>query len=360
MVGRVILGAGAAPFEQLPALTVGDQFFVHQRGFGISLYVLSIASGSFLGPVAAGFVIESMGWRWVYWFYAIFMGIIAILIYVGLEETTFDRQGEELASQNMEGERQISSTRKSFWETRQLYVNRRTRMSLAKTIIRPFRLAHLPIILWCGIMYGFAVTWLTVMAVTLTSVFMGEHYQFSPSAAGLTMLGPLVGSVLFVYLGGEGTDRMLVWKARRNRGIMHCEYRLYSIFIAGPMMGAGLILYGVGAAHEIHWFGLIFGMALIGTGLPIAAEVALSYSIEAYPALAGEVSVIVILIRNVIGAAMTFAIEPWIIHSGMQNTFIAVGLLALIGMVSGGGFLFWGEKCRRSSYQLVRTMVEEL
>ena len=63
MVGRVLLGAGAAPFEQLPALTVDDQFFVHERGLGLSLYILAIATGSFLGPVAGGFVVQSMGWR---------------------------------------------------------------------------------------------------------------------------------------------------------------------------------------------------------------------------------------------------------------------------------------------------------
>ena len=63
MVGRVLLGAGAAPFEQLPALSVDDQFFVHERGLGLSYYILAISTGSFLGPVAGGFVIQSMGWR---------------------------------------------------------------------------------------------------------------------------------------------------------------------------------------------------------------------------------------------------------------------------------------------------------
>lgn len=359
MAGRVILGIGAAPFEQLPALTVNDQFFVHQRGFGLSLYVLSIASGSFLGPVAGGFVIESMGWRWVYWFYAIFMGLVAVLIFFGLEETTYDRLLAEPAAEDGDGGRQLQGARKSFWAMRPVYVVRTTKSSLLAMIFRPFRIIHLPIILWCGIMYGFAVTWLTVMAVTLAAVFQGPVYHFGYAAAGCTLLGPLVGCLLSVYVGGEGTDRFLLWKAKRNGGIMQCEYRLYPAFIAGPLMGAGLWLYGIGAAHETHWFALIVGTALIGTGLPISAEVALGYSIEAYPSLAGEASVAVVFIRNSIGCAMTWAIEPWIESSGMQNTFIAVGVLAIVAMVSGAPFLVWGEACRRRSYNLVMKLTSE-
>lgn len=60
---RILLGFGAAPFEQLPALTVNDQFFVHRCGLGLSIYTLALTMGSFLGPVASGFVADDMGWR---------------------------------------------------------------------------------------------------------------------------------------------------------------------------------------------------------------------------------------------------------------------------------------------------------
>lgn len=42
---RILMGAVAAPFEQLPAVTTNDQFFVHRRGFGLSLYVLAATLG---------------------------------------------------------------------------------------------------------------------------------------------------------------------------------------------------------------------------------------------------------------------------------------------------------------------------
>ena len=151
---------------------------------------------------------------------------------------------------------------------------------------------------------------------------------------------------------------------------MQAEYRIYAVFVGGPLMATGLWLYGIGAANNIHWFALVVGTTLVGTGLPIAAEVALGYSIEAYPSLAAEVTVMVILLRNIVGSAITFGIEPCkcrpfqskqanltcisgIIGSGMENTFIAVGTLALFAMVSGGLLIIFGERCRRSSASLV-------
>jgi hypothetical protein len=348
-VGRVILGVGAAPFEQLPALTVDDIFFVHQRGLGLSLYVLAIASGSFLGPIASGFVVASMGWRWIYWWHVIILGIVLVTIAVGLEETTFERNLATPAHTNEDGERCLEGSVGTYWASRKLFVVNSTRPSLLRLISSPFRIVHLPIILWCGFMYGLAVTWLSIMAATVAEVFMAPPYLFAVSNVGLVMIAPLIGSCLSLYVGGAGTDRFLVWMARRNGGIMKAETRLYAVFVGGPLMGAGLWLYGIGAARGISWVGLVFGMGLIGTGLPLAAELALGYSIEAYPLLASEVSVAVILIRNTIGAGLTFAIAPWIVATGLQNTFIVVGLLAFFGMISGALLIVWGENCRRSS-----------
>lgn len=58
---RILAGFAAAPVEYLPAVTVNDSLFVHRRGFGLSLYVLALTLGSFLGPISAGFVIISLG-----------------------------------------------------------------------------------------------------------------------------------------------------------------------------------------------------------------------------------------------------------------------------------------------------------
>jgi MFS family permease len=353
--GRILLGFGAAPFEQLPALTVDDQFFVHRRGLGLSIYTLAITMGSFLGPVASGFVADDMGWRCtfhinplrppclldvlgVYWFYAIFLFATAALILFGLEETGFARQPHQQENTN------IHQSPKPYLAKLKLITSLPSPAPFHRTATSPLYLLTSPLIWWSGIMYGFGVAWLSIMAYESSTIF--TLYGFSPSSLGLTNIAPLIGACLVVWLGGAGTDHFMVWKARRNNGVMEPETRIYSVFFAGPVMGAGLVLYGVGAAQGMHWAGPIIGMGMIGSALPIAAEVALGYVSESYPSLAGEATTAVIVIRNVIGCAMTFAIGPWIESSGLRDTFVAVGILAFVVFCSGILLILWGKRWR--------------
>ncbi|KAL3446287.1 major facilitator superfamily domain-containing protein [Aspergillus insuetus] len=336
---RVLLGFGAAPYEQLPALTVDDQFFVHHRGLGLSIYTLALTMGSFLGPVASGFIVSDMGWRWVYWFYAIFLFATVVLIFFGLEETGFPKR---TVQEN--NDEQTEYSRKTYTDKLKLITSFPT-SNFYSAATTPLLLLADPIIWWCGILYGFGIAWLMIMAYESPTIF--TLYGFGPSTLGLTNISPLIGACLIVWLGGAGTDRFMVWKARRNNGVMEPETRIYSVFFAGPVMGAGLILYGVGAAQGIHWVGPIIGMGMIGSALPIAAEVSLGYVSESYPSLAGEATTTVIAIRNIIGCMMTFAIGPWIKTSGLRDTFITVGLLAFAVFISGILLIWRGKNCRK-------------
>lgn len=53
--------------------------------------MLAISSGTYLSPLIAGYVADNIGWRWIGWFGAIFNGVLLIIVYFALEETTFDR-----------------------------------------------------------------------------------------------------------------------------------------------------------------------------------------------------------------------------------------------------------------------------
>ncbi|KAH7386198.1 major facilitator superfamily domain-containing protein [Cadophora sp. MPI-SDFR-AT-0126] len=346
---RYLMGIAAGPFEQLPAITVDDQFFVHHRGFGLSWYILGVTTGSYLGPIAAGFVIQSMGWRWVLGFYAIFMGMIAIIIFFGLEETAFNRQVHSTG--NMTSELPPPTSKKSYWAKVRLITILPTEKSLLMAILEPARLLLHPIVIWSGCVYGFAIAWLVVMSTSANTVFQNPAfgYNFSFTAVGLTNISPLIGGVLILYTGGAGTDRFMVWRAKRNNGIMEPESRIYSVFIGGPIMAAGLFLYGPGAAAGLHWIAPVFGMGLIGAGIPIAGEVALGYVTEAYPTRTGPASAAVITIRNIIGCAMVFASEPWIVHSGLRDAFLTMGFLCLAVFLSGILMIWQGKGCRKRS-----------
>ena len=85
---------------------------------------------------------------------------------------------------------------------------------------------------------------------------------------------------------------------------MQPEYRLWLFSLSVMLIPGGLILWGVGAAHGIHWFGLIVAMCLIAFTNIAGVQLSISYCIDCYRDLSGETIVTVILVRN----TMSFAI----------------------------------------------------
>ena len=89
LINAFSCGVGALA-EVIVQMTVADMFFVHERGTMNSFYVWAQNIGGSLAPVAAGYITVSQGWRWVWWWCAIFFGV-ALVAYVFLyEETKFD------------------------------------------------------------------------------------------------------------------------------------------------------------------------------------------------------------------------------------------------------------------------------
>lgn len=87
---------------------------------------------------------------------------------------------------------------------------------------------------------------------------------------------------------------------------MHSEHRLWLFTLSALLVPGGLILWGVGAAHDVQWFGLIFAMGVMGFTNMVGLQLSVSYCIDSYRELSGEAVVTVILIRNVMSFAMGY------------------------------------------------------
>lgn len=76
----------------------------------------------------------------------------------------------------------------------------------------------------------------------------------------LDLQGGCLGSVL----AGPISDILSIALARRRGGIQESEDKLWLFLIAIVLMPSGLILWGVGGAHGIHWIGLCFAAFMLG------------------------------------------------------------------------------------------------
>lgn len=137
---------------------------------------------------------------------------------------------------------------------------------------------------------------------------------------------------------------------------MEAEQRLWPFALCVVLVPGSLILWGVGAAHGIHWFGLIFAMCLIAVTNTIGITLSVNYLIDSYHDISGDAIVTVILVRNTMSFAVGYgyvtynptiltgqqlmimspSITPWITNLGYQNCFISA---AFIGMAASAVFL---------------------
>lgn len=104
---HVLLGFGAAPFEALVAISIADVWFAHERGSKLGVYVFGLAFGSFIGPLCAGFMAVNQGWRWIYWWGAIFNGALVFLFYFTFEESRFIRSTDAIEGQSSSNDEDI-------------------------------------------------------------------------------------------------------------------------------------------------------------------------------------------------------------------------------------------------------------
>lgn len=67
-----------------------------------------------------------------------------------------------------------------------------------------------------------------------------------------------------------------------------------------------LLLWGIGAAKGVHWFGPVFAMGVFGACITVGASIPISYCIDCYKDLGADAIVTVILIRNTMSFAISY------------------------------------------------------
>ncbi|TAQ88303.1 hypothetical protein B7494_g3391 [Chlorociboria aeruginascens] len=175
---------------------------------------------------------------------------------------------------------------------------------LFRMMIRPLIFLSFPSIAYAGFSYGSNLVWFNVLNGTASLILSAAPYNFSSSMVGLSYVSPLIGVACGSLYSGLVGDRIVLWLARRNQGVLEPEHRLWLFSVSLLLIPGSLILWGVGAAHHIHWFGLIFAMGVIAVSNSIGVQLSVSYCIDSYKDLSGEAMVTVIIIRN----TMSFAI----------------------------------------------------
>ena len=166
---------------------------------------------------------------------------------------------------------------------------------------------------------------------------------------GLAYIAPLVGvAIAHIYCGPFG-DWFALWLARRRGGYLEAEFRLWLFLPCLIVVPGGIILYGVGAAHGVHWFGPVFAIGVIAAMSFMTLQLSLAYCVDSYFALSSEAVVTVIIIRNTMSFAVSYGITSWIENLGLQNAFVVAAFAGLAQTATFFAFTTYGKRLRKAS-----------
>lgn len=268
---NLISGLSGAISETILQVTIADVFFVHQHATMTGLYLMCTSTGAFLGPVASGYIVESQGWRWMWWWCVIFMGLNLLFIIFLFEETKYvptERPISHLAERISENDN-LSSTAKSsgaFEEVSRVQsranidpnITPKTyRQRLALVTPSPGSVYHhiyqpvvvlctFPAVAYAAITYGAVLSSFAIMTSVQATYLLLPPYNFGPDGVGLMNVAPFVGAIFGFFVGGILSDKSIVWLARRNRGVYEPEMRLWLGLIATVLLPVGILMFGLG------------------------------------------------------------------------------------------------------------------
>jgi MFS family permease len=87
LILRCIQSCGASGTSALSSATVSDVATRQERGSYIGLAALGSSMGPALGPVIGGLLTHFLGWRSIFWFLAIYGGVMLLVYVLFIPET---------------------------------------------------------------------------------------------------------------------------------------------------------------------------------------------------------------------------------------------------------------------------------
>jgi MFS family permease len=90
LAARIVQGFSTSAFESLMIPSIGDIYFVHQRGTRVAFQNFIQNSASSLASIC-GQVFASLGWLWLFHMFQIFLVVQFVLMFLFCPETTYLR-----------------------------------------------------------------------------------------------------------------------------------------------------------------------------------------------------------------------------------------------------------------------------
>lgn len=300
ITSNIISGLGGAISEIVVQITIADMFFVHQHATMNEWYVFFQSAGAFLGPVASGYIVNSQGWRWMWWWCVIFFAITLLCVIFLFEESKYvpvlageSVQPTQVTATEESGDNKskyspndknttlevvaspiATNTEiqpKTYWQ-RMAWITPTSESLWPHFHIPIVTLFTFPAVTYAALTYGSTLSWFAIMTslqVSLSlctcryrlstqtfhtdthkaSYMLEPPYNFDSIGIGLMNIAPFVGALLGFPCGGWLSDKSILWLSKKNRGIYEPEMRLWLALPVAVLGPASILMFGLGLAY---------------------------------------------------------------------------------------------------------------
>ncbi|CAK7219655.1 hypothetical protein SBRCBS47491_003920 [Sporothrix bragantina] len=396
MGARVLIAVGMSIGESLMPMVISDIFFLHERGLYMGIYFFALFNSMCLGPLIAGACDARFGtWRTFYWIIAALSGASTVAIVLFHPETKYVRSSSSEASvepcvspqgrdspptekttmdieqheavqsaslgngeendrdrEQVKVDEHLGHGRPSKWQFRLIQARDKDSAILTTIslhVITPFRILMFPIVLFGSWMFAAAASGLLALNYSQSMALTVSPYNFSNMQVGLSNLALVCGGSLGMLTAGPLSDYVAMYLTRRNRGIREPEMRLWSMV---PFIGLSVVAFVVVAlGFERRWpWEAVLVVGFGGTGLMMVSlsTICITYAVDCYKPVAGQIMVIATVVKNTFGFGMGYYVTDWISSDGYIPLFmLELGLIvgpAVLGLVF---FSLFGKRLRK-------------
>ena len=209
-----------------------------------------------LGPIMGGWIVQTRGFRLIYWIIFAMAGALTIGLYFIMRETResilLSRKAARLRLQTGD-ERfvaQADEERASLSTIIRVALTRPVRLFITEPVLQAFSL-------WIS----FAWSVLYLLLISIPIVF-GQVYSFSLGQTGLVFITQIVGATIGVVISFWG-DRAYHRHCQR----LGPEARMYAGMVGGLLLPIGCWIFTWTSYSNIHWIVPCIGITITYAGL---------------------------------------------------------------------------------------------
>ena len=342
MVGRFISGfAAGAPLAVIGGVLV-DMFDPVQRAYAVCVFSSGTFCGPVAGPIAGGFVTETIGWRWTAWITLIMAGVFGAVGLFVIPETSAARilQLRARRLRNETGNEALHSKADEHHLTLHTIVY--------VYLLRPWQMiVQEPILalLTAYMSYLYGVIYLLFQAYPIS---FHEERGWSLGVSSLPFVSFIVGIAMGTGVMAYSTATNFK-RAYLAHGYPVPEERLPPMILGAVVLPIALFWFAWTSYPSITWVPQVLSSAFIGMGMLVTFWQGMNYIMDCYGFYSNSAIAVNTFIRSIAGAVFPL-FAPAMYHSlGVRWATSLLAFLCVAFLPAPILFYKYGKRIRAKS-----------